>query len=118
MPRSGRSASPHEGALLNVGLAMHTLQDNTSPMHMGVQEFDPRKGTLSAATLAHVDGELYDLSGLPQKLAVGENLDRVTYDTYASCANTTGLPVPPVPDGDGKPCFESSGDIHVEVPPE
>jgi RHS repeat-associated protein len=110
-------AGNHAGALLNVGLAMHTLQDNTSPMHMGVQEFDPNKGNLSGATLAHVQGELYDPSGIPQHEGVGENLDRATYDAYAHFANATGLPVPPVPQCDGKPCFEPSGEIHVEVPP-
>jgi hypothetical protein len=107
----------HAGALVNVGLAMHTLQDNTSPMHMGIQEFDPNKGNLSGATLGHVDGELYDPSGIPQYEGVGENLDRATYDAYAYFATGAGLPVPAVPQCDGRPCFAPSDSIHVEVPP-
>jgi len=110
-------AGNHTGALVNVGLAMHTLQDNTSPMHMGVQEFDPGKGDSSPATLGHAQGELYDPSGMPQHEGVGENLDRATYDAYAHFAKATGLPVPPVPQCNGKPCFEPSGSIHIEVPP-
>ena len=109
-------AGNRAGALVNVGLAMHTLQDNTSPAHMVIQEFDPGRGNLSGPTVAHVRDELDDPSGMPQKWGLGENLDRATCDAYAHFANAAGLPVPPVPQCDGKPCFKPSGEIHVEVP--
>ena len=48
----------HEQALGHLGNAMHTMQDSTSPAHMGFQEWDEHESGWSKAT--HVGREAYD----------------------------------------------------------
>lgn len=52
--RSDECAGKHEDAMRELGLAIHTLQDSTSPSHIG---FQPWGGPGSQSSLAHVMAE-------------------------------------------------------------
>jgi hypothetical protein len=66
---SDEKAGHHRAALVHLGEAIHTLQDSTSPAHLGFQEW---KGAfIFEDALAHAGKENYD----PGR---GSSLDRVT----------------------------------------
>jgi len=54
LEKSGR----HDEALIHVGNAMHTIQDSTSPPHMGYQEWDENSSIWSKGV--HTEKEAFD----------------------------------------------------------
>jgi RHS repeat-associated protein len=58
--RELEASGQHEEAMKNVGNAIHTLQDSTSPSHRGFQEWNGAWSALDREAQEHVEKEFFD----------------------------------------------------------
>lgn len=103
----------HDDAMVYLGKAIHTMQDATSPVHKGFQEWNASWSSTSEEVRKHVNGESYDPGA-------GSELDRATLQAYDYFKGRDPLPVdvfaaaPFLQDscnGDPKGCNQASGPV-------
>jgi RHS repeat-associated protein len=81
-------------AMEHLGAAIHTLQDATSPSHVGFQVYDPAWSESSPQVRAHVMAEIH-VPG--NSFGSGPSPHDVTFAAWTYFATRVGMPVPITP---------------------